>query len=475
MSSQARMSSQASEGITGPQRRTGRELRRFIRQRGFSTETSMKQQTAILPVVDEVASSCVSSVLARPAGEVNAPRRFVGLLLVVAFFCVPASVVAQDDPCAGIIADSLVVTVELRDDRKFARHANTFCEEYSQATSNNRSFSASLSYDFLKNALKWREASANDIAQTFCGAVDSSQAIEQAFQIYKEIVSPEAYDAYRVCRQTLRRGAHVTPEVLLNKKRVTISMWDDRKDPERFQGIDSSIFKCRDGDKTIDRKGVNSKEVALSSDALNVVCDRVPVTCSADTPDQRCPTRLPKEMPSYQFYPEGHLTLNLSSGQQNIEFQSLEDGPIIREFGELEERVAELRRVLDAHDDKLADLNAFRDLHAHEPLSKMRWHDVKYARVNAGRLPAPGDNRYSTITFRNERDYQIVVSVTSDGDSSYCELQFVVDGKFFHGPISGNSKFVECQMSMLVPPRSSYQVFYKKSIRSWHEFFASDV
>ena len=443
-----------------------------------STETSMKQRTASFPAVGHITGSWVSLVLASPAGEGAAPRWFAGVLLAVAFSGAPASVVAQDDPCLGIIEAYRVVTADFRDSERFQTHANAFCDEHSQAMSRNRSFRSSGSLEFLKSALNLRQATANEIATKFCSAEDSSRADSDVFRRYKEMISPEAYDAYRICRQTLDSGgARVTPYVSLNKKLLTFSMSDASMDSENFEGIDSDIFECRDGDTTIDRTGVNGEAVSLSSDALNVVCERLHVTCpAADTSNERCPTVLPEEMPSYQFYPEGHVTLNLSSGQRNIEFQRLEHGPIIRELRELEGRVAELRRVSEAHDDSLADLNSFRDSHAHVPLSKMRWHDVKDERVGAGTKPLVGadDNQYSTVTFRNDRDYQIVVSVTADGDSSFCSVDFVVDGTFFEGPIGGNSKYVQCQMSMLVPPRSSYEVIYKKTILNWYEFFASD-
>ena len=434
----------------------------------------MKQRIAILPAVDEVTRSPVGSVSTSPAGKGSVPCWLAGLVLVVACFGA-ASAVAQEDPCLGLIEASRLVAAEFSDSESFQTHANNFCNEYSQERSRNRSFRGSGSFDFLGAALNLKQATANEIATRFCSADDFSRADSDVFAKYTEMISPEAYEAYGICRRTLERdGARVKPYVSQDKKRVNFSISDPRREPEKFEGIDSDIFECRDGDKTIDRKGVNGEAVSLSSDALNVVCERLSVTCTAGTPDERCPTLLPEVPSSYQLYSAGHLTLNLSSGQENIEFKRFEDGPTIRELRELEGQVAGLRGVLEAHSDDLADMSSFRESHAHVSLSEMRWHDVKRERVNAGRFEETGTNRYSTRLFRNDRDYQIVVSVTTEGDSGYCGVDFEVDGQFFAGPIGGHSRFTRCHMSMLVPPRASYKVFYKKTVFGWWEFFASD-
>ena len=269
------------------------------------------------------------------------------ILAIVSIWAV--SVHAQVSECTSIIEASRVVRIEYRNQQRFELYANNFCDEYSRTLRSTTDRSYGASYKFLSASVERRNASYDELATIFCSAEDSSRARGDVFSAYSQMIAPQAYSAYESCLKAVQSGGgpKVVPYITPNKTKISFSISDNRGEPAVFQGIVSEIFACRDHNgNSVNQAGEERAEMSLSSNALNIVCNRNGIECTPNSTNRLCTKRFPDGTRAYRHYPDGHLALNLSSGQHNMSFKAFDDGPPIVEFAVLQTQVRQLEERL---------------------------------------------------------------------------------------------------------------------------------
>ena len=374
------------------------------------------------------------------------------------------SAFGQGDNCSDVIKASKVVSAEFRNRKEFQKHASNFCHEYNRTTNNTSSRSHGINYKFLSASMGKKNASYDDLAIRFCSADNTAEARSEVFDKYIEMIAPEAYESYNLCKHYSQdNGPRVIPFVWQDKKGINFSLMHDSQQPAVFQGIVSSIFECSTREGEIDLLGIKGQERQLSKNALNIVCNRKGVQCIAGKDsDPRCTKKFPMGTQSYTHYSGGNLALNLSSAQFNIPFKAFDGGAVIVEFERLQDRVENLETrndELTAENKKLSDLI--------DGYVYRRWCDFT-------------KQRKENQNYTNDEGYPVEVAVSTGikGNTNFCSVRIYVNGNLAIENHNNNDKWSKhCSASITVPPRATYRVSadaYKNGhIVRWFELVRS--
>ncbi len=404
-------------------------------------------------------------------------------VLIVAFniyvsgLCISKPAEAQlsaEESCLGVLKYSKVTQTEAATLDSYEEIQSDYCDEQERARSSGSSASFNARWKVLGAGMSRANSSSQEIYSKYCKENGTIRRDEETRNAVAESLSREAFAAFRSCLEMhaneVRFGlANISRRAMEYNIPVRFASTEANADAiltyaltrDNADGGTSNCNWVEPEGPSVEGRAITMRGNTQTS--LHCSRDETATRDNIDITVQRIDSSVGGMVFRWRAYER-------QAGGRWLAVDKV--GQLEKEISTLTTRLDGLSQEFAQDQQTLGSLAAFRESHAHVPLAKMRWHNVKNERIYGNEEKAGGGSYWSR-EFLNDRDYAIVVSVASTRHPSgnFCELGFKINGLWFRGPIGGSSIYATCEMSMLVPPRANYQVQFKHSVSTWNELF----
>jgi hypothetical protein len=177
------------------------------------------------------------------------------------------------DECSSVIALSRIKDAEISDQSEIEANANNFCSEYANSQSSSTSSSFGASYSFLAASFGSSGATASQVASKYCSATSHSAASANAYQRYRDMIAPGAFDAYKACVDSSSKNLRYSVNSgSMIEKQFTISA---AFDPSPGAHDAQVVYVTGPGVRCVWNNTSNAKTSIAEQHAAALTCSRV--------------------------------------------------------------------------------------------------------------------------------------------------------------------------------------------------------